>query len=181
MVIEADSAAIEANQHGLSKTAYAIVSHFCRDSDDGIESRTVATEFNELRRLTDSDQAELEAAIVELKGDIRDLRGSTRRALSACPSLFARYDHLFHDWSPELDAVQIGTYLVGEAKLHHSVEQISQKLSLPPRRVNPAAQWLMMHNLCLSADAVPASNFLNKRLRANGATREFLREYGERV
>ncbi len=180
-LIEADSAAIEANQHGLSKTAFAIVSHFCRDSDDGIESRTVATEFNELRRLTDSDQAEMEAAIVELKGDIRDLRGSARRALSACPTLFARYDHLFHDWWSELDAVQIGTYLVGEPNIYHSVEQLSQKLSLPPRRVNPAAQWLMMHNLCLSADAPPASNFLNKRLRANGSTREFLREYGERV
>jgi hypothetical protein len=116
-----------------------------------------------------------------LRNDIRDLQGSTRRAVSAYPTLFARYDHLFHDWSPELDAVLIGSYLVGEARVYHSVEDLSHKLALQPRRINPAAQWLMMNDLCLSADAPNATNFLNKRLRASRPTRIFLREHGPRV
>jgi CheY-like chemotaxis protein len=176
---QAHSVPIETKRHGLSKAAYAIVEHFCLDSEDGMQSRTMATEFSELRRLTASNEAEIEAAIVELSGDIRDLHGSARRAVSACPTLFARFDHLFHDWSAEVDALSIAAYLVGESDTYHRVEQLSIKLSVPSRRVNPAVQWLLMYDLCLSADAPPAVNYLSKRLRANEATREFVRKRNE--
>jgi hypothetical protein len=90
-------------------------------------------------------------------------------------ALFAGFDQYFKDWVPANDARLIAADLVngnGEAQ----VPELAEKYGWPPRRINPAVEYLLERRLVQGHRALATGPWSLLFIRKNATTRRFVRD-----
>ncbi len=135
---------------------------------------------NELRALTQLPDDDIVDAVDELKG-----RGfvSKHDAMNCPPlgffigaesNLFAELDQHFMTWNPAEDAMRLAVELMNGDE-GRGVEQIAKALGWPPRRMNPAINYLVARDLVRSSESIGAYPWCTPWLDKTDKTRRFVR------
>ncbi len=170
-----------AGRTGLSPAAEAIAKLMIERSEHG-DSFDPQLDGNELRSATELPDDDLVDAIDELEG-----RGFVRKIVTmGCgalgfsrvvpeAALFSDLDQHFMDWNPEDDALRLAAELVngGDGR---GVPQIAEKLGWPPRRINPAVNYLIARDLIDSSEVCGTHPWCTHWIRKTPKTRRFVRD-----
>jgi hypothetical protein len=165
---------------GLSPAAEMIVRLIIERSEHG-DTMDPELDADELRAATGLHDDDIVDAVDELES-----HGFVRRhVLSDCgeigfsslipeAALFITFDKYFKSWDPEADAVQIAADLVNGAS--GSVSEMAEKHGWPPRRMNPAVNYLMEHRLVDFGNEIGSYPWCQHWVSKNHATRRFVRD-----
>jgi hypothetical protein len=165
---------------GLSPAAEAIARMFVERSQNGhkFDPWLGPKEIREETALGDDDIID---AVDELK--TRGLVGRSTTlsddpvgsTLYAEASLFYRFDQYFKDWSPAADARRIAADLLNGCG-EEDVAQLAQRYDWPPRRMNPAVEYLFEQRLVDSVRLMGTGPWSLMFIRKSAATRRFVRD-----
>ena len=155
---------------GYSAAASAVARAF-------VEHTTTATfgdpqlSVSELAGHTALSEDDVRDALYEL-GDL--LHVSFDRAL-AKSELFVVFDKAFTSWDPASDALTIAADLVNDDSFPGDLKQIAERYDWPPRRLNPAAAYLINRALVRGPQALGTHPWLTSGLMKTDATRRFVK------
>jgi hypothetical protein len=90
-------------------------------------------------------------------------------------ALFTTFDRHFMSWNPEIDALRIAADLANGA-VEGSVPEIAKQYDWPPRRMNPAVNYLIEGRLVDFGDECGSHPWCTHWIRKNHATRRFVRD-----
>jgi hypothetical protein len=161
--------------HGLSKAAFALAEWAARGSRRG-HVWDPQSSFAELMRQLDLTKDDLEDALSELRGLMKDLSSTASRRIGPAEEFFARFDNLFMDWDPEADARVVAASLVSKGMQMQNAEEVAKQLGFEPRRMNPAIAWLRQRGLLDSrSHAVGDHDYIEYRLIPKPELRRFVK------
>jgi len=87
-------------------------------------------------------------------------------------TLYVHFDPLYMGWNADRDAVAVARELVSRESVR--LDQLSQDLGWPPRRMNPAVFRLLQYGFAYAADVLPGSSpFYLLQISRNANTRAF--------
>lgn len=143
----------EAEQPNLSVAATMIAKLMVEESEHA-SLQDPYYEMNSLKLRLGLSAETLEDAVDELE---RDGSVSIRRVIGeagvgARPELFACYDQYWQQWNPADDAVQVAQCLMegkGDEYQGINIELTADRLGWSARRMNPALEYLAMHDAAL--------------------------------
>jgi hypothetical protein len=161
--------------HGLSRAAFALAEWAARGSRRA-HSWDPEFSFTELMKQLDLTKDDLEDALSELNGLMKDLSGSAARRIGPAEEFFARFDGIFMDWDPEADARVVAASLVSKGMQMQRAEEVAKQLGFEPRRMNPAIAWLRQSGLLDSRNyAVGDHDYIEYRLIPQAELRRFVK------
>lgn len=170
-----------AGRIGLSPAAEMIARLMVERSEHG-DSFDPQMEGNELRSATQLPDDDLIDAIDELEG-----RGFVRKIVTiGCgvlgfarvvpeAALFSELDQHFMDWNPEADALRLAAELVNGGD-DRGILQLAETLGWPPRRMNPAVNYLIARDLIDSSEVCGTHPWCTHWVRKTPKTRRFVRD-----
>lgn len=86
-------------------------------------------------------------------------------------SLYVHFDPLYMGWNANRDAVVVARELVRRESVR--LDQLSQDLGWPPRRMNPAVFRLLQYGFADEESALGSSPFYRQQISRNANTRAF--------
>lgn len=97
--------------------------------------------------------------------------------ISPTPLLFIETDLALKGWDPRSDAkVLANALIVGNERDGTWLRALDERLSWGPRRLNPAASYLVNHEYVEESKAVGADPYMSHYLRVTAKTRRFAKE-----
>ncbi|RJR54773.1 MAG: toll/interleukin-1 receptor domain-containing protein [Desulfobacteraceae bacterium] len=167
---------------GVSAGAETILRLMIEGSEhgDSMDPELSPQEIRQLTRLTDDDIVD---AVSELEG-----QGFVQRhiglgcgeigfhVLTPEAELFVKFDRHYKPWNPEADACRIAADLVNRMKEGASVPDLAASYEWPPRRMNPAVNYLLNRRLIEASETMGCHPWTTHWIGRTAATRRFLRD-----
>jgi hypothetical protein len=167
---------------GISAAAEAIVRLMVERSEHGdiLDPQLEADDIREATGLSDDDIID---AVDELEGHgFIQSHGSLGSGeigfdfLGPETELFAKFDQYFRSWNPGEDAVMIAADLVNSKEDGLNVQIWAEANHWPPRRMNPAVNFLINRKLVGSSEVIGCYPWTTPWIRSTPATRRFVKE-----
>jgi hypothetical protein len=139
---------VERTEHGLPADPHLTVDELAKEIDLGVE--------------------DVEDALYELS---RFVKVSVGGVVVVEGTMFAEFDRHWKPWDPAEDALRLGADIVNDPEFPADCEQIAQRYSWEPRRLNPAIHYLLERDLILDRRALGSGPWAifgvigNKKLR----------------
>lgn len=159
----------------LSEMATRLARLFVERSENGLAWDPPST-VQDLQQALGIGESDVADAIGELKrlGCVNDQPPAgpgDRGNVGPSARLFVKHDMQWKGWEAAKDAALVAR----EAQTGTTdTEEIAQKLGWPPRRMNPALEYLIERDLIETSES-NAFPFSTRRVQSNDATRRFLR------
>lgn len=90
--------------------------------------------------------------------------------------LFVELDAQMMDWNPEADALRIAADLVADSDGSANVQELAERYGWEPRRLNPAINYLEIHELAMVGKYPGTMPYTASGVRKTSATRRFVRD-----
>lgn len=155
---------------GYSAAANAVAKAFV----EGTETATFGDpqlSVSDLAERTALSEDDVRDALHEL-GHLVD--ASFDRALVQS-ELFVTFDKHFTSWDPAADALTIAADLVNDDRFPGDLRLIAERYGWPPRRLNPAAAFLINRDLVMGPQALGTHPWLTAGIMRIDATRRFVK------
>ena len=128
--------------------------------------------MSEIAEKTELSEEDVEDALYEL---CEMVKVSHDRVLVK-DELFATFDKFWKPWNPAEDALKIAADLVNDEDFPRSLREIAERYEWEPRRINPAAAYLINRDVVIGGKALGTSPWLAAWIEPkDGATRRFVR------
>ena len=159
----------------LSPEATAVARHLNEGSRNGHPFDPQAR-VEELPGLLSLSPDDIEIAIDELRDQgLVEFNGSHDRVWPT-NRLFWETDALFAQWDPALDAQQVARFVVAYPHDYPDLKDIADGLGWPPRRLNPAATYLIEAGLVGDRPALGTAPYWTLSLIRTAKTRRYVRK-----
>lgn len=165
---------------GISPAAKAIVDVMMAQTENGL-SHDPMVDAEMLKSATGLSENELVDAVFELESrrNVRRIRALGEGTigfirLSTEASLFVDFDAYYQEWSPEDDGLRVAAALVNGGTDGASVPELCDKLQWPPRRMNPAIEWLKERDVIEMGSEMGTVPWRCRWIRGNHATRRLV-------
>jgi predicted nucleic acid-binding Zn-ribbon protein len=171
--MEGDAGATQSRYGHLSSNALRIAEYLVKQSKHGVEHDPTVP-LGELERALNIPKDALQAAAAELHQEgclwIRDPIPNSQDEVAPLPRLFEIFDHEWMGWDIVADAMKLASSSIQVDAL--IVQQTADEWSWPPRRMNPALEYLRdQEAVTLGPYAYP---YVAVRVQATETTRAFL-------
>ena len=93
--------------------------------------------------------------------------------LSPTPNLFIATDPLLREWNPAQDALVLAAAMVNASEDCVSLAELDQALGWGPRRLNPAADYLVMKTIVRPLEAMGSAPYSYLEALIDHRTRRF--------
>ena len=128
--------------------------------------------ISEIMGKTELSEEDVEDALYEL---CEMVKVSHDRVLVK-DELFATFDKFWKPWNSAEDALKIAADLVNNEDFPRSPKEIAERYEWDPRRINPAAAYLINRDVVIGSKAIGTAPWLVVRIEPkDGATRRFVR------
>jgi len=155
---------------GYSPAATAIARFFVEASEHGVgfDPQIDADELREKTGLTEED---LDDAIHELSGMVKETFGTVRPECD----LFAEFDGYWMPWKPADDALVVAAAMINSADFPAQLAAIAERIGWPARRLNAAARYLIRRRIVDCIHTLDSHPFTAYRITRTDATRRFVK------
>jgi len=129
---------------GLRASAVPIIRHLITSNPDGGSwTQAKPREIAATAGIAEEDALALADDFDRL--GLADVLSTRDRDMRLLPTLFIRFDPLFMGWSAAADSVEIAKVVADRTACTGA--ELSDRLSWPPRRINPALHLLIAHEI----------------------------------
>jgi hypothetical protein len=155
---------------GYSPAATALAKLFVERTQHVLHSDPMLSSA-EVREVTGLSEEDLSDTLYELRNMVEDYYGT----ITPLPELFVTFDKHFRDWDPAADALRLAADFVNDASFPMEPEQIAERYSWEPRRLNPALSYLINRKLIHSIQVMAMGPWVAIHFQKNDATRRFVK------
>jgi len=128
---------------GFSMSATAIANVFCSKSETGT-SNDPMLKMDDLVQETGLTKEDIEDGLYELRPFFKE----DHYNIIPENELFVEFDKAFMGWEPDQDALRIASAILNDESFPTILAEIAKKFDWNPRRINPAANYLINRNIC---------------------------------
>ena len=166
----------EETNTGCSPAATTVAKLFVENTEHALFADPQTT-VSEIAKQTNLPEEDVDDALHELGGLVQKTRlmnGVTR--VLAKDELFVTFDKFWKPWDPEKDAMKIAADMLNDDGFPDSLEEIGDRYGWEPRRVNPAAAYLINRDVVMGGKALGTGRWLAAWIQPKeGATRRFVK------
>ena len=128
--------------------------------------------MNEIAEKTELSEEDVEDALYELSEMVK----VSRDHVLVKDELCATFDKFWKPWNPAEDALKIAADLMNDEDFPRSLKEIAERYGWEPRRINPAAAYLINRDVVIGGKALGTAPWLAAWIEPkDGATRRFVR------
>lgn len=167
----------EETNTGCSPAATTVAKLFVENTEHALfaDPQTTVSEIAEQTNLPEED---VDDALHELDGlGLVEKKNFVDHVIVlAKDELFVTFDKFWKPWDPEKDAVKIAADMLNDDGFPDSLEEIGERYGWKPRRVNPAAAYLINRDVVMGGKASDGGYWLAACIYPKeGATRRFVK------
>jgi len=163
-------AQFEETETGYSPAATTVAKLFVESTEHGLFADPQMT-VREIAEKTSLSEDDVDDALYELGGLVKI---SLDRVL-VNDELFATFDRFWQPWDPTVDAVKIAADMLNDDGFPGSLKEIGERYGWEPRRINPAAAYLINRDAVRGSKAKGTAPWLVAWIQLKeGATRRFV-------
>lgn len=163
---------------GLTPIASTIIEYLVKESKNGISGDPQISAEDLISKLSRDDLGD---SLLELKdgGFIQDIRTMCDYPgnflyISPTNETFVEFDSVFMNWNPEKDAIHVAIDLINNKD--ENVENIGNRLGWPPRRLNPAVNYLINNKIVETSRVLGVHPYTTLCIYGDHNTRRFVKE-----
>lgn len=90
--------------------------------------------------------------------------------------LYTEFDHHWKDWEPREDALKLAADILADKEFPSWLRQISDRYGWPPRRLNPAVQYLVQRGCLHDSDEIGSHPYITHYFRETDTLRRYMRD-----
>ena len=167
----------EETNTGCSPAATTVAKLFVENTEHALfaDPQTTVSEIAEQTNLPEED---VDDALHELDGLglVEKKNFADHVIVLAKDELFVTFDKFWKPWDPAEDAVKIAADMLNDDGFPDSLEKIGERYGWEPRRVNPAAAYLINRDVVMGGTALGTGRWLAAWIQPKeGATRRFVK------
>lgn len=167
----------------LSTAAARIAELMIRRSENGVLGDPDLN-VDDLRTMLQMPDDDIQDGVEELEdlGLVRPIRAMNCGPIgfkTVWPEdeLFVCLDGQLMSWDPEADAFQIAADLINDEEGSALVQDVAERYGWPPRRINPAVNYLISDDLVDSDETMGSQPYTRHWIRKTSRTRRFVRDH----